>query len=222
MDLISILVSLIILIYSAILHEIAHGFVAERLGDPTARLMGRLTLNPKSHIDPMMTLAFPLLTYFASGGTLIFGGAKPVPVDPFNFREPKKDMGIVSLAGPGTNLLLALAGAILIKAFLFVALIGGLNQIMNVIANPVLNLLILVVRINLLLGIFNLIPIPPLDGSKVFALILPDREAAMYLSIGSIGIFIIFFLLLSPIGGFSLGGLISNLLVFSLHLLGLN
>jgi Zn-dependent protease len=222
MDLISILVSLIILIYSAILHEIAHGFVAERLGDPTARLMGRLTLNPKSHIDPMMTLAFPLLTYFASGGTLIFGGAKPVPVDPFNFREPKKDMGIVSLAGPGTNLLLALAGAILIKAFLFVALIGGLNQIMNVIANPVLNFLILVVRINLLLGIFNLIPIPPLDGSKVFALILPDREAAMYLSIGSIGIFIIFFLLLSPIGGFSLGGLISNLLVFSLHLLGLN
>src|ERR1035437_7953348 len=199
MDLITIVVPLIILVYSAILHEIAHGFVAERLGDPTARLMGRLTLNPKSHIDPMMTIAFPLLTYFASGGTLIFGGAKPVPVDPFNFREPKKDMGIVSLAGPGTNLLLAITGAILIKVFLFVALIGGLNQIMNVIASPVLNFLILVVRINLLLGIFNLIPIPPLDGSKVFALILPDREAAMYLSIGSIGIFIIFFLLLSPI-----------------------
>lgn len=221
MDLITIAVSLVILVYSAILHEIAHGFVAERLGDPTARLMGRLTLNPKSHIDPMMTLAFPLLTYFASGGTLIFGGAKPVPVDPFNFREPKKDMGIVSLAGPGTNLLLAVTGAILIKAFLFIALIGGLSQVLNTIASPVLNFLVLVVRINLLLGIFNLIPIPPLDGSKVFALILPDREAAMYLSIGSIGIFIIFFLLLSPIGGFSLGGFISNLLNFSLHLLGL-
>jgi len=221
MDLITIAVSLVILVYSAILHEIAHGFVAERLGDPTARLMGRLTLNPKNHIDPMMTIAFPLLTYFASGGALIFGGAKPVPVDPFNFREPKKDMGIVSLAGPGTNLLLAVTGAILIKVFLFIAMTFGANQLIATIASPILDFLVLVVRINLLLGIFNLIPIPPLDGSKVFALILPDKEAAIYLSISSIGIFIIFFLLLFPIGGLSLGSLISSLLTFSLHLLGL-
>ena len=221
MDPITGLVSLVILVYSAILHEIAHGFVAERLGDPTARLMGRLTLNPKNHIDPMMTIAFPLLTFYASGGTLIFGGAKPVPVDPFNFREPKKDMALVSLAGPGTNALLALSGAILIKAFILTIPFLGSNPLFTTLANPILNFLVLVVRINLILAIFNLLPIPPLDGSKVIAQFLPDKEAAVYLSIGTFGILIIFFLLSFPIGGFSLGGLISNLLNFSLHLLGI-
>src|ERR1035437_6851677 len=221
MDPITGLVSLVILVYSAILHEIAHGFVAERLGDPTARLMGRLTLNPKNHIDPMMTIAFPILTYFASGGTLIFGGAKPVPVDPFNFREPKKDMALVSLAGPGTNAILAITGAVLIKVLIFSTPFLGASPTLTSIVIPVYTFLVLVVRINLLLAIFNLIPIPPLDGSKVIAQFLPDREAAVYLSIGTFGILIIFFLLSFPIGGFSLGGLISNLLNFSLHLLGI-
>jgi Zn-dependent protease len=220
MDLITGLVSLVILVYSAILHEIAHGFVAERLGDPTARLMGRLTLNPKNHIDPIMTIAFPLLTYFASGGTLIFGGAKPVPVDPFNFREPKKDMALVSLAGPGTNAILAILGAILFKGIILATPFLSANQLLANLANPILNFLFLVVRINLLLAIFNLLPIPPLDGSKVLAQFLPDREAAIYLSIGTFGILIIFFLLSFPIGGLSLGGLISNLLGFALHILG--
>ena len=215
------LVSLIILIYSAILHEIAHGFVAERLGDPTARLMGRLTLNPRNHIDPMMTIAFPILTYFASGGTLIFGGAKPVPVDPFNFREPKKDMALVSLAGPGTNAILAITGAVLIKVLIFSTPFLGASPALTSIVIPVYTFLVLVVRINLLLAIFNLIPIPPLDGSKVIAQFLPDREAAVYLSIGTFGILIIFFLLSFPIGGLSLGGFIFNLLTFSLNLLGI-
>jgi Zn-dependent protease len=221
MDLMLGLVSLIILIYSAILHEIAHGFVAERLGDPTARLMGRLTLNPRNHIDPMMTIAFPILTYFASGGTLIFGGAKPVPVDPFNFREPKKDMALVSLAGPGTNAILAITGAVLIKVLIFSTPFLGASPALTSIVIPVYTFLVLVVRINLLLAIFNLIPIPPLDGSKVIAQFLPDREAAVYLSIGTFGILIIFFLLSFPIGGLSLGGFIFNLLTFSLNLLGI-
>jgi len=207
--------NLIILIYSAILHEIAHGFVAERLGDPTARLMGRLTLNPKNHIDPIMSIALPLILIL-SGSPVIFGAAKPVPVDPFNFREPKKDMALVSLAGPGTNLLIAVTFALICR-LLFPSLS------LDVIRSTGLLGFILgtVVYINILLAIFNLIPIPPLDGSKIFALILPDKEAAVYLSIGSIGIFIIFFLLLFPIGGLSLGSLISNLLNFSLRLLGL-
>ncbi|MBI2036174.1 site-2 protease family protein, partial [Candidatus Microgenomates bacterium] len=93
------IIGLIILIYSAILHEVAHGFVAERLGDPTARLMGRLTLNPKPHIDPMMSIALPLILIL-SGSPIIFGAAKPVPVDPFNLKEGRKDMSIVALAGP--------------------------------------------------------------------------------------------------------------------------
>ena len=215
MDLLLGLISLIILIYSAILHEIAHGFVAERLGDPTARLMGRLTLNPKNHIDPIMSIALPLILIL-SGSPVIFGAAKPVPVDPFNFREPKKDMALVSLAGPGTNLLIAVTFALICR-LLFPSLS------LDVIRSTGLLGFILgtVVYINILLAIFNLIPIPPLDGSKIFALILPDKEAAVYLSIGSIGIFIIFFLLLFPIGGFSLVSLISSLLTFSLHILGL-
>lgn len=213
MDLLTTLVSLVILIYSAILHEIAHGYVAERLGDPTARLMGRLTLNPRNHIDPIMSIFLPLVLIL-SGSPVVFGAAKPVPVDPFNLKDGRKDIALVSLAGPATNFLLAAIAALLLKV-----LGGSLLPMSNGVL--VLWFLLTVVKINLLLGIFNLIPIPPLDGSKVFALILPEKEANTYLSMGSIGIFIIFFLLMFPIGGFSLGGFISSLLTFSEHLLGL-
>lgn len=216
MDLIlSIIIVLPILIYSAILHEIAHGIVAEHLGDPTARLMGRITLDPRSHIDPVMSILLPLLLLL-SPSHVIIGGAKPVPVDPFNLRDGRKDMAIVSLAGPATNLLIAISFGIACRV-----IFPGLNLDMIISSGLLGSILGTVVYINILLGIFNLIPIPPLDGSKIFALLLPDKEAASYLSIGSIGIFIIFFLLMFPIGGFSLGNLISSLLMFSEKLLGL-
>ena len=108
-----ILFSLPILLFSAILHEVAHGLVADRLGDPTPRLMGRLTLNPKSHIDPFMSIALPLLLML-SGSPLIFGAAKPVPVDPFNLKEGRKDVALVALAGPLTNVLLAIFSSFLL------------------------------------------------------------------------------------------------------------
>lgn len=200
MDLI---ISLIILIYSAILHEVAHGFVADKLGDPTARLSGRLTLNPKSHIDPFMSILLPLLLVF-SGSSVIFGAAKPVPVDPFNLKEGRKDVALVALAGPLTNILLAIIAGILFKILLV----------------PFLSyLFIKIVTLNLLLAIFNMLPIPPLDGSKVFSLLLPEKEANIYLSLGSIGIFILFFLLMFPIGGFSLGNFVFNALSFAQNLL---
>lgn len=205
------------MVYSAILHEIAHGYVAERLGDPTARLMGRLTLNPKPHIDPIMSIFLPLMLIL-SGSPVIFGAAKPVPVDPFNLRDGRKDMALVSLAGPATNVIIAIITAVFIK------LIGVFTVLPSNEIRPEVFLLFvlhLILRLNLLLAIFNLIPIPPLDGSKIFALILPEKEAAAYLSIGFMGMFILFFLLLFPIGGFSLGGIIFNLLNFSEHLLGL-
>lgn len=220
MDLILALASLIILAYSAILHEIAHGFVAEKLGDPTARLMGRLTLNPKSHIDPFMSIGLPLLLIL-SGSPVVFGAAKPVPVDPFNFRDGRKDLAIVSLAGPLTNALIAIIAAILIKILIFATPYFGASPTLTNIVIPIYTFLILVVRLNLLLAIFNVIPIPPLDGSKVFALLLPDKEAATYMSIGTFGILVIFFLLMFPIGGFSLQNIMFNLLTFSQHLLGL-
>jgi Zn-dependent protease len=220
MDLLLALVSIVILVYSAILHEIAHGFVAEKLGDPTARLMGRLTLNPKNHIDPFMSILLPLLLIL-SGSPVVFGAAKPVPVDPFNLRDGRKDLAIVSLAGPGTNALIAIIAAVLIKILVFATPFFGASPALTGIVVPVYTFLALVVRMNLLLAIFNLIPIPPLDGSKIFALILPDREAAMYMSIGSFGILIIFFLLMFPIGGFSLGNFMFSLMTFAQHLLGL-
>ncbi len=213
MDLTTAVVSIIVLVYSAILHEISHGYVAERLGDPTARLLGRLTLNPKNHIDPFMSIALPLILIL-SGSPVVFGAAKPVPVDPFNLRDGRKDMALVSLAGPTTNIIIALVAVLLIKLLGIYPIFGGFQAY-------VFWFLLITVRLNLLLAIFNLIPIPPLDGSKIFALILPEKEANTYLSIGSMGMFILFFLLLFPIGGFSLGEIIFNLLNFSEKLLGL-
>jgi len=207
MELFFLLISLVILVFSAILHEVAHGFVADRFGDPTARLMGRLTLNPKPHIDPMMTIFLPLLLLF-SGSPVIFGGAKPVPVDPYNFREGRKDMALVSLAGPGTNIILAVSAALLIRLFSVIAPIDF-----------VLYFLGIVVHINLLLAIFNLLPIPPLDGSKIVALLLPEKDARAYLNIGNMGMAILFFLLFFPIGGFSLGSFIFRLVELSKSIL---
>jgi Zn-dependent protease len=220
MDIFGAVISIIILVYSAILHEIAHGFVAYRFGDPTAKIMGRLTLNPKNHIDPIMSVLLPL-TLILTGSPIVFGSAKPVPIDPFNLRDGRKDLALVSLAGPLTNLLLAILAAILAKALIFITPLLGATPDITGLVIPIYMFLFTVVKINLILAIFNLIPIPPLDGSKVFALLLPEKEAASYLAIGSIGIFIIFFLLLFPVGGFSLGGILGNLLNFSLKLLGL-
>ncbi len=213
------LIMLVILVFSAILHEVAHGFLADRLGDPTARLSGRLTLNPTKHIDPLMSIALPLILIL-SGSPVIFGAAKPVPVDPFNLKEGRKDIALVSLVGPLTNVAIAVIAALLLKGIkLFSA--GLPTGPYDLIYFTVYPFLLMVTQINLLLAIFNLIPIPPLDGSKIFALILPEKEASIYLSLSSIGFFIIFFLLVFPIGGFSLGNFIFSLLSFSEKLLGL-
>lgn len=201
--------SIIILIFSAILHEIAHGYVAMRLGDPTAKLLGRLTLNPIPHIDPVLSLLIPLLLILG-GSPVIIGGAKPVPVDPFNFREPKKDMAIVSLAGPMTNFLIAF-----IAAFVFNIAKPFLA------AEPFLLWFVFqIVWLNLLLGMFNLIPIPPLDGSKILNLFLPESWSKTYMSIGSFGIFIIFFLLM-PFSPIPLGSILFTTLSNLMGILGM-
>lgn len=207
------LVSLIVLIYSAILHEIAHGFVADRLGDPTARLLGRLTLNPLPHIDPFLSLVFPLILIL-SGSPVIFGGAKPVPVDLFNLRDGRKDMALVALAGPVTNLILALIGTVLAHALQ----VDGFSLFFS---NDIFSRTLgAVISINISLAIFNLVPVPPLDGSKVFSLLLPEREANAYLSLGSFGMIILFILLVTPIGPFSLQGFIATVYASFLTLVG--
>lgn len=209
------ILSLIIILFSAILHEVAHGYVADRLGDPTARLAGRLTLDPRRHIDPFMSILLPLILVFS--GLPAIGAAKPVPIDPFNLKEGRKDIALVSLAGPLTNIVIAILASFVIK---FISLPSIENLLSPVLFSILYLLFSTIVTLNLLLAIFNLIPIPPLDGSKIFALLLPEEHANAYLSLGSIGMFIIFFLLFFPLGGFSLGDLIfRTLLPFAVNLL---
>lgn len=207
-----IIITLVVLIFSAILHEIAHGLVADRLGDPTARLLGRLTLDPRPHIDPIMSILLPLLLII-SGSPIIFGGAKPVPVDPFNLKDGRKDLALVSLAGPVTNVCLAIIGAIIFHAIVnlvgTIAISDGLFFLLRVLRT--------IISINILLAVFNLLPIPPLDGSKIFSLLLPDKTAAAYLSIGSLGVTLLLFLLFLPTGLSTLIGVLYN---FGLSLLG--
>lgn len=171
-------------------HEFAHGFVAYRLGDPTARNAGRLTLNPLSHLDPLGTIAF----FFIK-----FGWAKPVPVNPGYFRNPKQDMLWVALAGPVTNLALALISAIAVKAVWLVAEILPYSTAAEAILVPFNAMLIASVWINLVLCIFNFLPIPPLDGSRILTGLLPDRLAMSYLQLERYGFIIILLLAFSGI-----------------------
>lgn len=206
-DFINAVIGLIILAFSVILHEVAHGFVADKLGDPTARVYGRLTLDPRKHIDPIMTILLPLVLIL-TGSSVIFGAAKPVPVDPFNLKDGRKDFAIVSLAGPLTNILLALIATGILK---LVAVFMPSTPM------EVLTILFMMVSYNIALAVFNLFPIPPLDGSKVFALLLPKKTADVYLSFGGFGIgsmFAIYLLI------FFFSPLISSINTFALRLLG--
>lgn len=169
-------------------HEFAHGLVAYRLGDPTAKNAGRLTLNPLSHLDPLGTIAF----FFIK-----IGWAKPVPVNPAYFRNPKKDMLWVALAGPLTNLVLALISAIMTKAIWFVAATIPYSPMAEALLVPINGMLIASVWINLVLCIFNFLPIPPLDGSRILTGLLPNRMAVPYQQLERYGFIIILILAFS-------------------------
>jgi Zn-dependent protease len=167
-------------------HELAHGLVADKLGDPTARLLGRLTLNPLRHLDPIGTLA---VLFFG------FGWARPVPVNTNNLRTPRTDMIWVSLAGPMANLMLALASAILLRGF---NLLGGLfvesAEVVSVVLVPLQMMVAFSLLINVILGVFNLLPLPPLDGGKVLTGMLPERFATILIRLEPFGLLLIIFL----------------------------
>jgi len=153
-------------LFALTVHEFAHGYVANRLGDPTAANLGRLTLNPLKHLDLIGTLAFFLIK---------IGWAKPVPVDPRYFQNPRQDMLWVSLAGPGVNLAVAVASALFAKLLVLIsALLPGF------VVMPLLQMTVASIWINIMLGIFNLVPIPPLDGSKILLGLLPREMAYAY------------------------------------------
>ena len=168
------------------MHEVAHGYVAERFGDPTARLLGRLTLNPLRHLDPIGTIAI-----FVFG----FGWARPVPVNAGNLRRPKRDMIWVALAGPVTNLLLAIFSALLLRGLglLETTSVGDMD-LFRVIATPLQMMAGFSLYINVLLGVFNLLPVPPLDGGRILTGILPERQAALISRLEPFGFVLIVFL----------------------------
>jgi Zn-dependent protease len=178
------------LLFALTFHEFAHGFIAYRLGDPTARDAGRLTLNPLKHLDPLGTIAF----FFIK-----FGWAKPVPVNPSYFQNPKKDMLWVALAGPVTNLALAVISAILTKATWALASILPYSSAAEAILVPLNSMLIASVWINLVLCIFNFLPIPPLDGSRILMGLLPNHLALSYMRIERFGFIIIIVLAFSGV-----------------------
>lgn len=184
-DLLVYLITLVefgILIVSVILHEVAHGYTALRLGDPTAHYAGRLTLNPLKHVDPFGTVILPLLLIFLKSSFLL-GWAKPVPVNPALLRDPKRGMVLVSAVGPLTNISLALVAAVILRTL-------PLSR-----APLVFDLLKYACYVNILLSLFNLVPVPPLDGSKLVAYFLPPRVRVTYEKLTPYGLLIIIALL---------------------------
>lgn len=199
MDIQKIVVSILPILIAITFHEAAHGFVANKLGDPTARLMGRLTLNPIAHIDLVGTIIMPLALFYLSNGQFVFGYAKPVPINPMNFRDPKKDMAISAAAGPITNILLAIVSQIILVHLI----IPAFNLLPGVFSLTVLRPLKLIfefsIIINIVLAVINLIPIPPLDGGRVLVGFLPHKQAVSYGRIEPYGFIIVIILLITGI-----------------------
>lgn len=177
-----IIFQLIILLFSVMIHEVSHGYVAEHLGDPTARLAGRLTFNPLKHLDFFGSLLLPLLLLFTAG--FAFGWAKPVPYNPYNLKNPIAGGAKIAIAGPISNLAIALFFGILMRVFAAAGLLSGFLVI----------LFSIIVYLNVLLAIFNLVPIPPLDGSKVLFALMPKTESALqfFTMLERYGIFLVF------------------------------
>lgn len=176
-----------VLLFAMVAHEYAHGYAAYRQGDMTAYQLGRLTWNPLKHIDPFMTVLLPIFLAFVGGP--IFGGAKPVPVNPRNYKNYKRGDIIVSLAGVATNVLIAIVSVPL------VILVGLIGQQVPALVRPLgvlQQMLVMGIFINLILAAFNLIPIPPLDGSHVFKYLLPPKWALQYQRLGAVGLLLLF------------------------------
>jgi len=181
----------VILIFSIVIHEVSHGFVADKLGDPTARLQGRLTLNPLPHLDMIGSILLPLFLIFTQS-PILFGWAKPVPFDPFNLKDPRKDSAIISMAGPLSNLTIAIVFSIIARILLVSSFPAS---------EFLISLAVSAVFINVILGVFNLIPIHPLDGFKVVGGLLSEKQANEWYQLERYGVIFLLALLFLPVGG---------------------
>lgn len=194
---------LVPLVFAITVHEVAHGWLANKFGDPTAKMLGRITLNPLKHIDLFGTVIIPIALLLLSGGRFTFGYAKPVPVNFGNLRHPRRDMALVALAGPVSNFIMALLWGIVAKIGL------SLGAGTSTVGTVLLAFGVAGVQINLVLGILNLIPIPPLDGSRVVTSLLSPKAAIGYNSLERYGFIILILLIVTGILGKILWPLIS-------------
>ena len=201
MDINNIIRTLIIsapaLLIAITFHEASHGYVAHRLGDPTAKVMGRLTLNPIAHIDIVGTIIMPIMLLFFTNGNFVFGYAKPVPINPANFQDPKKHMAISAAAGPITNIVLAFISVLIIKILLPIIIFILPGSLAQSFGEPLTYMLMKSIQWNVLLAVFNLIPIPPLDGGRVLTGFLPQKQAFAYSKIEPYGMMIVILLIVT-------------------------
>ncbi len=207
-----IIVSAVPILIAIILHEVSHGFVANKLGDPTAKMMGRLTLNPLAHIDLFGTILMPLLLLVSTHGQFVFGYAKPVPINPYNFRNPKRDMAISAAGGPLMNLAIAIVSVIILKYLVIPAAEGASEEVIVKIIKPLGMMFTASVQINVVLAAFNLIPIPPLDGGRVLMGFLPERQAHALGKVEPYGMIIVLVLLVTGMASVVVTPLINLLL----------
>jgi len=184
-----IFISLIVLLFSLTIHETAHAWTADRLGDPTARLLGRISLNPLVHIDPVGTVLFPLIA--AVSGVPLIGWAKPVPVSVRQLRHPRRDYVLVAAAGPASNLVLALVASVALRLVTVAPVTLGEPNV----SAPIATFLVQMKQINVLLAVFNMIPIPPLDGGNVLAGLLPRQLMPAFNSIRPYGFLLLYVLM---------------------------
>jgi Zn-dependent protease len=212
-DLTQVLIILVVLIASLSVHEAAHAFAADRLGDPTARHLGRLSLNPVVHIDPIGTLVFPLIAFLTN--VPLIGWAKPVPVDTRQLRHPKRDFALIAAAGPASNVVMAVGAAIVLEVVRNFATPGDIAAL--AVLRPAIQLLRVFVYLNVLLAVFNMIPVPPLDGGNVLIGLLPANSARLVEQLRPYGIFVLYALMLTGVLGTLLGPVASYLL----YLLGI-
>lgn len=194
-DLTQVLIFLIVLIASLSVHEAAHAFAADRLGDSTARQLGRLSLNPVVHVDPIGTLVFPLIAAFT--GVPLIGWAKPVPVNTRFLKHPKRDFALIAAAGPASNLVMAAIGAVALTAARSAAGPGDIAA--GAVTRPLESLFFLFTYLNVMLAIFNMIPVPPLDGGNVLLGVLPDRPGRLVEQLRPYGILVLYALMLTGV-----------------------